>query len=232
MTLEKAAATEQKDELKMSKADTGKPSGETARAARGDYKARRERALQEAQSRVAELQKNISDLQKFAELKNRQLAELQEMPAAKQAAPGAPSVAAPPTPAAAPPAPTPAPPPPPFVSPSIYWAVFFAGLAIVLITIFAVVFWKRGGEYDEFQQTILRASFGLGAACIVFPIAGKFSISVGGDSPAEQAGIHAVGPLSVFLAILFYPQLAAMMMRSADATENPLDGGSSPDTKP
>lgn len=109
---EKAAPAEQKDELRLSKADTGKPSGAMARAASADDRAAQERALKEAQSRVTELEKNVSDLQKLVELKNKQLAELQQKAAATPAAtaPAMPKPAAPapeaPKPAAAPAQPT------------------------------------------------------------------------------------------------------------------------------
>ena len=66
-TPEKAAPAEQKDELRLSKADTGKPSGAMARAASADDRAAQEHALKEAQSRVAALEKNVSDLQKLVE---------------------------------------------------------------------------------------------------------------------------------------------------------------------
>ncbi|MFZ1907507.1 MAG: FimV/HubP family polar landmark protein, partial [Burkholderiales bacterium] len=108
-TPEQAAPAAQKDQLKLSKADTG--SGPMARAAREDDKAARERALQEAQSRVAELERNVSDLQKLVELKDKaldvkskELAELQQKAAPAPAAP----IPAPAVPAAQSPAPAPA----------------------------------------------------------------------------------------------------------------------------
>jgi pilus assembly protein FimV len=109
-TPEPAAPAAQKDQLKLSKAETG--SGPMSRAAREDDRAARERALQEAQSRVAELERNVGDLQKLVELKNKQLAELQQKAAAAPTAPApvpaAPSVA-PAKPAEAPAKPTEAP---------------------------------------------------------------------------------------------------------------------------
>ena len=107
-TPEQAAPAEQKDQLKLSKADTG--SGPMSRAAREDDQAARERALQEAQSRVAELERNVGDLQKLVELKDKaldvkskELAELQQKAVAAPAAPiPAPAVPAAQKPAAAP----------------------------------------------------------------------------------------------------------------------------------
>jgi len=99
-----AAAT---DQLKLSRADAKKPGAPAAKAAREDDLAARERALKEAQSRVAELEKNVSDLQKLLEIRNQQLAQVQQKAAAQAAAPvpaPAPAVKAP-----EPPKPAPAP---------------------------------------------------------------------------------------------------------------------------
>ena len=86
------------DQLRLSKAEPAKPAAPGARAAREDDSAARERALNEAQSRQQELERNVSDLQKLLALKNQQLAEMEKKGAAK------------PAPAPAPvPAPTPAP---------------------------------------------------------------------------------------------------------------------------
>ncbi len=103
------AAAEQKDQLKLSKAD---PAGTGARsqAARGDNAAAREKALKESESRVAELEKNVQDLRKLLELKNQSLAELEKKGGAKPAA-----VPIPVAPAATP---VPAPAPKPAVEPS------------------------------------------------------------------------------------------------------------------
>jgi pilus assembly protein FimV len=84
-----------KDQLKLSKADPKKPGAPAAKAAREDDLAARERALQEAQSRVAELERNVSDLQKLLEIRNQQLAQMQQKAAAAP-------VPAPPKPAPAP----------------------------------------------------------------------------------------------------------------------------------
>jgi pilus assembly protein FimV len=80
-----AAPAEQKDQLKLSKAEPGKPGAPESRAAREDDRVAAARALQEAQSRVSDLEKNVADLQKLVELKNQQLAQL-EQKAAKPAA--------------------------------------------------------------------------------------------------------------------------------------------------
>ena len=92
------------DQVRLSKADPQKP-GAASQAARGDDAAARERALKEAQSRIGDLEKNVSDLQKLLELKNQQLAELEKKAGAKPApapAPVAPAAKAPEKPAATP----------------------------------------------------------------------------------------------------------------------------------
>jgi pilus assembly protein FimV len=82
------------DQLKLSKAEPGKPSAAASAAASEDDRIARERALQEAQSRVGELEKNVADLKKLIELKNAQLAEMEKKAAAQSAAPQAPAMAA------------------------------------------------------------------------------------------------------------------------------------------
>jgi pilus assembly protein FimV len=101
------------DELRLSKTEPGKPAAPGSRAAREDDQAARERALQEAQSRQEELEKNVADLQKLLALKNQQLAELEKKGGAKPA-PVPPAAAVPEKPAAEAPkaaAPPAAPPP-------------------------------------------------------------------------------------------------------------------------
>jgi pilus assembly protein FimV len=92
------------DQVRLSKADPAKPAAPAARAAREDDAAARERALQEAQSRTSDLEKNIADLQKLLDLKNQQLAELEKRaagkPAAAAPAPAKPAAQAPQPPAA------------------------------------------------------------------------------------------------------------------------------------
>ena len=118
----------QQDQLRLSKADPQKPAAPGTRAASEDDAVARERALKEAQSRVADLEKNVADLQKLLELKNQQLAELEKRATAKPApavpapAPEKPKAeavkpapapeAAKPAPQAAAPAPAPIPPKP------------------------------------------------------------------------------------------------------------------------
>jgi pilus assembly protein FimV len=93
------------DQVRLSKVDPQKPSA----AARGDDLVARERALQEAQSRIKDLEKNVADLQKLLELRNQQLAELQKKaaPAKPEAAKPEPAKPAAPAPAPAPAAPAP-----------------------------------------------------------------------------------------------------------------------------
>jgi pilus assembly protein FimV len=124
---EAPAPSAPQEQLRLSKADPAKPAAPGARAAQEDDAVARERALNEAQSRVADLEKNVADLQKLLELKNQQLAELEKKAATKPApavpapapiTPIAPAAKAPdaPKPEAATPAPAPeaaAPPPAP-----------------------------------------------------------------------------------------------------------------------
>lgn len=81
------------DQLKLSRAEAGRPGSAASAAASADDRAAQERELKEAQSRVAELEKNVADLQKLLEIKNQQVAELEKRateagvpPAAKPAA--------------------------------------------------------------------------------------------------------------------------------------------------
>lgn len=78
-------ATEQKDQLKVSKTDmAGAKPGTVLKRSEEDLIAK-EKALKEANERVQTLEKNVSDLQKLVELKNLNLAELQKQAAAKSA---------------------------------------------------------------------------------------------------------------------------------------------------
>ncbi|HEX5477855.1 MAG TPA: FimV/HubP family polar landmark protein [Burkholderiales bacterium] len=97
---EAPAPASKQDRLRLSKSEPNKPSSAASRAASGDDAAARERALQEAQSRQAELEKNVADLQKLLELKNQQLAELQKKAGGKPAQPPAAAAPAPSAPAA------------------------------------------------------------------------------------------------------------------------------------
>ena len=114
------------DQLRLSKAEPAKPAAAPSQAARDDDAAARERALKESQSRQADLEKNVADLQKLLALKNQQLAEMEKKgspkpapvppvaqapaPAAPAPAPQKPAAEAPkPAPTPAPAAPTPAP---------------------------------------------------------------------------------------------------------------------------
>ncbi len=92
---EAPAPADQKDQLKLSKADPSKPGAPASRAARDDDRVARERALKDAQSRVGDLEKNVADLQKLLEMKNQQLADLEKKAAgAKPAAAPAPAAPA------------------------------------------------------------------------------------------------------------------------------------------
>jgi pilus assembly protein FimV len=110
-----APAPAPSDQLRLSKpADAGKA------ASAADDAAARDKAVREANDRVAALEKNVQDLQKLLEMKNQQLSELQKQaeaanvppaPAAKAPEPARP--AEPPKPAEAPKAEAPKPAEPP-----------------------------------------------------------------------------------------------------------------------
>jgi pilus assembly protein FimV len=107
-----APGTAPKDQLRLSKPEDA---GKAAKAARADDLAARDKAIREANERVAELEKNMRDLQKLVELKNQQLAQLEKQAQAAKAAAGSkppetPKPVEPPKVAVAPPpAPTPKP---------------------------------------------------------------------------------------------------------------------------
>ena len=88
------AASESPDKLKLSKADTA-AAGKTAAAQ--EEKIAREKAAAESASRVKDLEKNVNDLQKLLEVKNKDLADRQKNADATKAA-----VTAPPETAATP----------------------------------------------------------------------------------------------------------------------------------
>lgn len=94
---EKTAANEAKDKLQLSKAGAGKGDKAAAEKAAAEDKIAADKAIAEANERVKELEKNVSDLQKLLEVKNKTLAELseQQKAAAKpEAAPATPAAAA------------------------------------------------------------------------------------------------------------------------------------------
>lgn len=75
-----APATGPQDELRLSKGVEGE--GAAPGTASGDDAAASAKALREANERVAELERNLNDLQKLLELKNQQLAQLQQQSSA------------------------------------------------------------------------------------------------------------------------------------------------------
>ncbi|SFA70321.1 pilus assembly protein FimV [Collimonas sp. OK607] len=115
-------ASESKDKLKLSRgsaaAAAGAADAKAAANAATEEKIAREKAAAEAASRVKELEKNVSDLQKTLELKNKNLADLQNQ--AANVKPAVPAPAAP-APVAAAPAPAAVTPPPavPAVAPVV-----------------------------------------------------------------------------------------------------------------
>jgi len=124
---ERSGAQEARDRLELSRANKGRGKTGNAGAAAAEEKAAAERALAEANDRVKDLEKNVDNLQKLLELKNKTIADLSAQQ--KEAKPESPAAAAPAanaeakpaegaTPAAdAPAAPTPAPAPAPAAAP-------------------------------------------------------------------------------------------------------------------
>ncbi len=117
---DKSAGAANQDQLKLSKSGVGASAG-AAKAGAGtavgqnaaEQSVARDAALKESASRVKELEKNVSDLQKLLDLKNKQLADLQkqaeEAKASGKAAAGTVAKADAPKAAAAPEAPKPEP---------------------------------------------------------------------------------------------------------------------------
>ena len=108
---DQAQKNEARDQLKLSKADSAPAKGSKKGAAASGSRVSeedlvaKERALKDANSRVAELEKNVRDLQKLVEVKNQNLADLQ-----KQAAQAKADAKKAPEPVKAAPPPPPAPP--------------------------------------------------------------------------------------------------------------------------
>jgi pilus assembly protein FimV len=101
------AAAPPADQLRLSRADDAGKAGKSA--ARADDLAAREREVQEQRERVAQLERNVKDMERLLELKNQQLAELQNQASAAKAPPAPAPAAKAPEPVMAP---KPAPPPP------------------------------------------------------------------------------------------------------------------------
>lgn len=88
------AADAPKDQLRLSRAEDGKAGGRAAKAAAQDDAAAKARALAEANERIAQLEKNLADMQKLAQLKSQAGAQLQQQ-AQKAEAPKAEAAKAP-----------------------------------------------------------------------------------------------------------------------------------------
>ncbi|MDR2239299.1 MAG: hypothetical protein LBE33_02545 [Zoogloeaceae bacterium] len=101
------APAKTEDQLRIARADAaaGKGGAQGRVAALEEDLAAKDLALKEAQSRQAELEKNIEDLRKLLELKNQNLAELQQQAQAQTGS----SPVSPPPPPSPPPSPSPTP---------------------------------------------------------------------------------------------------------------------------
>src|SRR5437870_2389258 len=220
-----APAAAPRDQVRLSKADPSKPAAPASRAAREDDAVARERALKETQSRVTDLERNVTDLQKLLEMKNQQLAELEKRAQAKPApvvpvpAPVAPkpvaeapkSAAEAPKPApqapkppvqAAKPQPKPAPPPP---DPSIVDEfldnpIALAGLGgvIVLLAGYGVWTWrKKKTTQARFQDSVLGAASTTGSPTGTGAALAAQSVSQGSLSqPLAGMEVDEVDPIA------------------------------------
>lgn len=72
---ESAAPAAARDELKLSKAERGAQAAATAQA---EANVARERQLKEAEAKLTQLEKNVSDMQRLLELKNAEIAKLSQ----------------------------------------------------------------------------------------------------------------------------------------------------------
>ncbi len=81
------AAAEPKPQVKLSRAEPGKPVSPVTAAASADDVAARERELKDALSRVEELEQNVADLRKLIQIRDAQIAQLEQRIMAAQSAP-------------------------------------------------------------------------------------------------------------------------------------------------
>lgn len=81
-----APATGPRDELKLSKAERG---AQAKAAAQAEANVANERKLKEAESKLAQLEKNVSDMQRLMELKNAEIAKLNQANNAARTSPSA-----------------------------------------------------------------------------------------------------------------------------------------------
>ncbi|RQO36154.1 pilus assembly protein FimV [Herminiimonas sp. KBW02] len=109
---ESGAGSESKDKLKLSKSGAASGSDKLANQAGAEELIAKDKAIADANARVKELEKNVNELQKILEIKNKDLAAQQKQAETAAAAVAAAAPAAPATPAPTPvaaPEPTPAP---------------------------------------------------------------------------------------------------------------------------
>lgn len=72
-----------KDKLEVSRSENAKDGGKASKAAAEEDRVAREKALKEAEARVAALEKNVSDLKQLNEIKSKALAEAEKKATAK-----------------------------------------------------------------------------------------------------------------------------------------------------
>lgn len=201
-----------KDKLEVSRTETGKGGKLGARiAATEEDLIARDKALNEANLRIAQLEKNLADLKKLAEMKSAAGAKLQESAApAKPAEPAQPVEAPKPPESAPPPAPAetkPLLPPPPAPAPGFVEEnaeLFFGGGAIIAILLGYLGYnaWRRKRKAAEASRdSNSDAEFSSNS---VFGSASGQSIDTGAalptdfsqDSAAGMAGDEGVDPVA------------------------------------
>jgi pilus assembly protein FimV len=90
---EKSSTNEVRDRLQLSKAGAGAKDRAAAEKAAAEDKIAADKAIAEANDRVKALEKNVSDLQKLLEIKNKTLAEMSEQQKVAAAKPETPAAA-------------------------------------------------------------------------------------------------------------------------------------------
>jgi len=155
-------AAESKDRLKLSNATATQGAGKnTDNAASAEDRIAQEKAIEEANARVKELEKNVSDLQKIIELKNKSLAEQQKQAGSAKTAPAT-AAATKPTPhaaAAKPPVHVP-PPAPGFFDGVLDNPMLLPGLGALLVALGALGVYnaRRKKPGKQFEDSLITDS--------------------------------------------------------------------------
>ncbi|HVC11919.1 MAG TPA: FimV/HubP family polar landmark protein [Burkholderiales bacterium] len=222
------APPEGKDRLTLAKMEPNHPTSAVSKAARGDDRVAREQALKEAQSRVADLEKNVADLRKLLDLRNAQIAELEKKAVAPAPTAIKPSAIAKPAPEAAPPKPAVAPnphaaaapkpkavtppPAPSLVDEFLDNPLALGGLAVVIVLLagYGVLAWRRKkAAQNQFQESV-SGGVGLGGVSVLGAAAqqaaepglavSQVSVSPTGLGPIETEEVDPIAEADVYMA--------------------------------